>query len=89
MFTINIKRNFNKPAFTSVSYAAEIFETLGIGQSVRDVFAIDTDIAVSSLFLSFINPFNPTDHFSSIQIYEWKSPIKLLSVERVKVTNMY
>ena len=30
------------------------------------------------------NPFNPTDHFSSIQHKDWKSPIKLLSVERVK-----
>ena len=31
----------------------------------------------------FVNPFIPTDHFSSTQNNEWKSPIKLLSVERV------
>ena len=31
-----------------------------------------------------INPFTPTNLFSSFQIIEWKSPIKLLCVERVK-----
>ena len=34
--------------------------------------------------LMFLNPFTPTDRFSSIQNNEWKSLIKLLSVERVK-----
>ena len=29
------------------------------------------------------NPFNTTDHFSLIQNNDWKSPLKLLSVERV------
>ena len=33
-----------------------------------------------------INSFTPTDCFSSIQNNEWKSPIKLLSVERVKLS---
>ena len=31
----------------------------------------------------YVNPFTTTDRFSSIQNKEWKSPIKLLSVERV------
>ena len=30
------------------------------------------------------NPFTPTDRFSLIQNNDWKSPLKLLSVERVK-----
>ena len=30
-----------------------------------------------------VNPFTPTDRFSSFQNNEWKSPLKLLSVERV------
>ena len=33
--------------------------------------------------LSNINSFTSTDRFSSIQNNEWKSPLKLLSVERV------
>ena len=33
---------------------------------------------------SFINPFTPTDRFSSFQNNEWNSLLKLLSVERVK-----
>ena len=32
-----------------------------------------------------INPFTPTDRFMSIQNNEWKSPLKLLSVERVNL----
>ena len=41
-----------------------------------------------------INPFIPTDHFRSTQNNEWKSGLKLLSVERVKLnsfnnTSMY
>ena len=28
-----------------------------------------------------LNPFTPIDRFSSIQNSEWKSPLKLLSVE--------
>ena len=31
-----------------------------------------------------LNPFTPTNHFSSIQNNKGKSPLKLLSVERVK-----
>ena len=33
-----------------------------------------------------LNPFTPTGRFSSIQTNEWKSPIKLLSVERLLKT---
>ena len=32
-----------------------------------------------------VNPFSPTDRFSSIQNNERKSPIKLLSVQRVNL----
>ena len=32
-----------------------------------------------------VNPFTPTDRFSSFQNNEWKSLLKLLSVERVKL----
>ena len=32
---------------------------------------------------SHFNPFNPTDRFSAIQDNVWKSPLRLLSVERV------
>ena len=35
----------------------------------------------------FFNPFTPTDRFRSIQNNEWKSPLKLLSVERVNINN--
>ena len=35
-----------------------------------------------------INPFNPTDLFSSIQHNECKSPLQLLSVERVNIRTM-
>ena len=38
------------------------------------------------LRIVWINPFTPTDCFSVIQNNEWKSPCKLLSVERVKAT---
>ena len=33
-----------------------------------------------------VNPFTPTDRFSSIQNSEWKSPIKLLNVKGL-ITN--
>ena len=33
----------------------------------------------------FFNPFTTTDRFRLIQNNEWKSPLKLLSVERVKL----
>ena len=42
------------------------------------------DIFYISLFLTILNPFIPTDHFRLIQNNDWKSPLKLLSVERVK-----
>ena len=32
-----------------------------------------------------LNPYTPTDRFSSFQNNEWKSPLKLLSVERVNI----
>ena len=36
-----------------------------------------------------VNPFTPTDHFRSIQNNEWKSPLKLLSVESPWVKSQY
>ena len=42
------------------------------------------DIQTTLFQLQAINPFIPTDHFSLIQNNEWKSSLKLLSVERVK-----
>ena len=38
---------------------------------------------VSAYAWEIFNPFTPTDHFRWIQNNEWKSPLKLLSVERV------
>ena len=38
---------------------------------------------------NIVNPFTPTDRFSLIQNNEWKSPLKLLSVERVKYVPIY
>ena len=38
---------------------------------------------VMIISLSKFNPLTPTDRFSSFQHNEWKSPLKLLSVERV------
>ena len=39
------------------------------------------------VFCRVINPFTPADQFSQIQNNDWKIPLKLLSVERVKVVN--
>ena len=36
-----------------------------------------------------INPFTPTDRFSLIQNHEWKSPLKLLSVEMVTLQYIF
>ena len=41
-------------------------------------------ISTMYIFKALLNPFTPTDRFSVIQNNEWKSPIKLLSDERVK-----
>ena len=37
------------------------------------------------IYLFFFNHLTPTDRFSLVQNYEWKSPLQLLSVERVNI----
>ena len=44
----------------------------------------DTLYIINNYPYMMINPFNPTDRFSLIQNNDWKSPLKLLNVERVK-----
>ena len=44
-----------------------------------------SDELLKSPWVMHINPFTTRYHFSLIQINEWKSPLKLLSVERVKL----
>ena len=48
------------------------------------VYVLKSNIAKLLLDVNIFNPFTATDHFGLIQDNEWKSPIKLLSVEMVK-----
>ena len=43
------------------------------------------DAETPDLKIYYFNPFTPKDRFSSFQSNEWKSPLKLLSVERVNI----
>ena len=74
------------PHFNITWWVYFFYKTITYFTIIVQCANIDMALQLTSFAL---NPFNPTDLFSSIHHIEWKSPLKLRSAESVNHNNYY